>query len=98
MGFVLAHAQLGNYTLVPHLLESARRLLRKTGHWQQVEKTTAALLHKLPNLLNKGDRINAFEKYLAELRAIKAGNSIHKRSIAFLLYQEWALLNLGRKV
>lgn len=98
MGFVLAHAQLGNFTLVPHLLESARRFLRKTGHWQQVEKITAALLHRLPNLLNNNDRKDAFEKYLAELRAIKAGNSIHKRSIAFLLYQEWALLNLSRKV
>ena len=94
MGVLLTHAQLKNYSILPHLCKSMQRYLAQTHRLQKVERLTLALLGQLAKLITEAAQKKAFAQYKQQLAIVKAADTLDKRSLNIFFYELWADMNL----
>jgi hypothetical protein len=91
---VLIHTQLKNDAILPGLLQSAARQLKKLGLYTVVEQETFSFIASLPKLHTARERKTAFKKLKERYAYLQQTTPESKRSFNRIFYELWVERNL----
>jgi hypothetical protein len=89
MLFAICHVELKSYSLLPYLVKSTERFLKKHNGYNEVEKATLTLIKKLPSYRDAKERKQGFSNLLEEYERIKHDQT-KPNGLAYLNYFQWA--------